>query len=126
LENIKDIDTNEIEAITPEEQFVLKVRGGDSNSPDESKRPTDPVGLSRSILHVLDDNPYCYCKINSVGPKALNAALAGFRLAAIAYSGRTKGTVLVLTQSEYTAIVAGNKTRGICSRIFPIPVTDQM
>ena len=109
-----------------EEKYTLKVKGGDNKSPDESKRPTDPVGLSRSILHVLDSNPSGYCKINSVGPVALNAAMAGFRLASISYSSRTKGTVLVMTQSEYTAQVAGNNTRGVCTRIFPIPVNYQL
>jgi hypothetical protein len=122
LENINE----QLEQRTENEPYTLKVRGGDIKSPDESKRPTDPVGLSRSILHVLESNPSGYCKINSVGATALNAAMAGFRLASIAYSARTKGTVLVLTQSEYTAIVAGNKTRGICTRIFPILVTNQL
>ena len=133
MENIKEnieIKTEEIkENITITETFepyVLKVKGGNFNSPDLSKRPTDPIGLSRSILHVLESNPQGFCKVNSVGPTALNATMAGFRLAAIAYSARTKGTVLVNTQSEYTAVVAGNNTRGICTRIFPIPVAFQL
>lgn len=114
------------EACEEEEKFTLRVRGGDPRSPDENQRPTDPIGLSRSILHVLESNPHAYCKLNSVGPTALAAALAGFRLASIAYSARTKGTVLVMTQSEYTAIIAGNRTRGVCTRIFPIPVAYQL
>lgn len=106
--------------------YTLKVRGGDIRSPDPEKRPTDPVGLSRSILHVLSSNPSGYCKVLSVGSTALSSAMAGFRLATTAYTSRTKGTVLVMTQSEYTAKIAGNPTRGVCTRIFPIPVSCQV
>ena len=104
------------------EPFTLKVRGG--NNPN--KPPTDPIGLSRSILHVLSENPDGYCKVLSVGPVALAASMAAFRLAAQQYSSRTKGTVLVNTQSEYTAFIAESKTRGVCTRIFPIPVSYQL
>jgi len=104
------------------EPFTLKVRGG--NNPN--KPPTDPSGLSRSILHVLSENPDGYCKVLSVGPVALAITMAAFRLSAAQYSARTKGTVLVNTQSEYTAFVAETKTRGVCTRIFPIPVSYQL
>ena len=40
---------------TNEDSFTIRVRGGDSNEPN--KKATNPVGLSRSILHVLDQNP---------------------------------------------------------------------
>lgn len=134
-ETVDDISTEESAAVViidnhdepdHESKFILKVRGGNPKTPDSDRRPTDPVGLSRSILHVLEENPEGYCKLHSVGPTALSCALAGFRLASMSYSARTKGTVLVMTQSEYTATVAGNKTRGVCTRIFPIPVAYQL
>ena len=102
------------------EPFTLKVRGGDAN------KKTDVNGLSRSILHVLEENPDGYCKVLSVGPIALSISMAAFRLAASELSYRTKGVVLVATQSEYTAFIADTKTRGICTRIFPIPVSYQL
>jgi hypothetical protein len=125
-EAIEETTNDGYEDISHESKFILKVRGGNSKTPDPDRKPTDPVGLSRSILHVLESNPHGYCKLHSVGPTALSSALAGFRLASISYSSRTKGTVLVMTQSEYTATVAGNKTRGVCTRIFPMPVAYQL
>jgi hypothetical protein len=100
--------------------YTLRVKGGDYKSEDESKRPTDPVGLSRSILHVLADNPDGWCKLNSVGATALNSAMSAYRLAAADYMQKTKGSELVCTQSEYTAVIASNPTKGICTRIFPV------
>ena len=99
---------------------TLKARGGDPNDPDESKRPTDPIGLSRSILHVLKDHEYV--RILSVGPTALNSTMTAFRLASREVESLTNGSVLVCRQSEYEAIVAGKKTKGVCTRIFGIPI----
>lgn len=45
---------------------ILKARGGDPNDVDENRRPTDPVGLSRSILHVLKEHEYV--RVLSVEP----------------------------------------------------------
>jgi len=118
--NDKDIKEEKFNEI--KEPFTLKVRGG--NNPN--KPPTEAVGLSRSILHVLSENPDGYCKVLSVGPIALATTMSAFRIAAAQYSARTKGTVLVNTQSEYTAVVAETKTRGVCTRIFPIPVSYQL
>jgi len=39
---------------TEKNTFTLRVRGGDSENSE--KKSTDPVGLSRSILHVLRQN----------------------------------------------------------------------
>jgi stage V sporulation protein SpoVS len=99
---------------------TLKARGGDPNDPDELKRPTDPIGLSRSVLHVLKDHEYV--RILSVGPTALNAVMTAFRLASRDIESLTNGSVLVCRQSEYTAEIAGKKAKGICTRIFAIDI----
>jgi hypothetical protein len=61
MENIEEpvtvVLTNEKKSNTNDPR-ILRARGGDFNNPDPSKRPTDPVGLSRSILHVLKDYEY--------------------------------------------------------------------
>jgi len=99
--------------------YTLKARGGDVNDPDPKRRPTDPVGLSRSILHVLANSDYV--RVLSVGPTALNSVMSAFRLASQAAESRTHGTVLVLRQSEYTAEIDGKPAKGVCTRIFGIP-----
>jgi hypothetical protein len=58
---------------------ILRARGGDPNDVDENRRPTDPVGLSRSILHVLKEHEYV--RVLSVGPTALASVMSAFRLA---------------------------------------------
>lgn len=99
---------------------ILKARGGDPNAEDPLKRPTDPVGLSRSILHVLKEHEYV--RILSVGPTALNSIMTAFRLASREVESLTNGSVLVCRQSEYNAEVAGKKTKGISTRIFAIDI----
>jgi hypothetical protein len=99
---------------------ILKARGGDPNAEDPTKRPTDPVGLSRSILHVLKEHEYV--RILSVGPTALNSIMTAFRLASREVESLTNGSVLVCRQSEYNAEVAGKKTKGISTRIFAIDI----
>jgi hypothetical protein len=99
---------------------TLRARGGDPNNPDPSRRPTDPVGLSRSIMHVLEDHEYV--RINSVGPVALNSVMAAFRIASREIESRTTGAVLVIRQSEYPATIDGKQTKGVCTRIFAIPI----
>lgn len=99
---------------------ILRARGGDPNDPDESKRPTDPVGLSRSILHVLKDHEYV--RVLSVGPTALSAVMSAFRLASREVESLTNGSVLVCRQSEYSAEIAGKKAKGISTRIFAIDI----
>ena len=49
------IENNEKKSNFNDER-TLRARGGDPNDPDPNRRPTDPVGVSRSILHVLKDN----------------------------------------------------------------------
>ena len=83
------------------------------------KGTTNPEGLSRSILHVLATNEFVQLK--SVGSPSEKVVMAAFRMAAREAESRTAGSVLVIRQSEYTAIVDGKPTRGVCSRIFPIP-----
>lgn len=99
---------------------ILRARGGDPNDPDESKRPTDPIGLSRSILHVLKDHEYV--RVLSVGPTALSAVMSAFRLASREVESLTNGSVLVCRQSEYSAEIAGKKAKGISTRIFAIDI----
>ena len=100
---------------------VLKARGGDPNDPDPNKRPTDPIGLSRSILHVLEDGNE-FVTVLSVGPTALSSVMASFRLASKEIQDRTSGTVLVCRQTEYNAEIAGKKAKGINTRIFGISI----
>lgn len=103
-----------------DDPHTLRVRGGDPNDPDPAKRPTDPVGLSRSILHVLERHEYV--RVLSVGPTAMNSVMTAFRLAAQVVEGKTHGSVLVTRQSEYSAEIAGKRAKGICTRIFAIPI----
>jgi hypothetical protein len=128
------VDTNTNEKLliqndnaAAEEKFIfandpntLRVRGGGDGSENPDKAPTDPVKLSRAILHVLGQNEYV--RILSVGPKALTITMKAFRLAAQEAESRTNGAVLVCRQSEYEAIVADKKTKGVCTRIFGIPI----
>ena len=99
---------------------ILKARGGDPNDSDENRRPTDPVGLSRSILHVLKDHEYV--RVLSVGPTALASVMSAFRLASREIESLTNGSVLVCRQSEYSAEIGGKKAKGVSTRIFAIDI----
>ena len=109
--------------IFPNDPCTLRVRGGggefDPLRPDK-KPPTDPVALSRAILHVLGKSEYV--RILSVGPIAEKIVMKAFRLASNEAESRTNGAVLVCRQSEYEAVVAGKTTKGVCTRIFGIPI----
>jgi len=39
---------------------------------------------------------------------------------------RTNGAVLVCRQSEYEAIIADKKTKGICTRVFGITIKEAL
>ena len=117
IENESNTDERFIFADDPN---TLRVRGALLESDGNSKKPTDPVALSRAILHILGKSEYV--RILSVGPNALSIAMKAFRLAANAAESRTNGAVLVCRQSEYEAIIANKKTKGICTRIFGIPI----
>ena len=119
-EPVSTIATNEKTKNNTNDPRILKARGGDPNAEDPLKRPTDPVGLSRSILHVLKEHEYV--RILSVGPTALNSIMTAFRLASREIESLTNGSVLVCRQSEYNAEVAGKKTKGISTRIFAIDI----
>ena len=108
----------------PGDTLTLKVRGGDFNPDMPERKPTDPVALSRAILHVLGKNEYV--RILSVGPKALTIAMKAFRIASSEAESRTNGAVLVCRQSEYEAIIANKKTKGVCTRIFGIPIKNAL
>lgn len=117
---IENNHCNDEKFIFADDPNTLRVRGGvyDPEKPD--KKPTDPVALSRAILHVLGKSEYV--RILSVGPNALAIVMRAFRLAALEAESRTNGAVLVCRQSEYEAIIANKKTKGICTRIFGIPI----
>ena len=57
-EPVSTIATNDKSKNNSNDPRILKARGGDPHAEDPLKRPTDPVGLSRSILHVLKDHEY--------------------------------------------------------------------
>lgn len=111
---------NEKTSKTKQDPRILRARGGDPNDEDPNKRPTDPVGLSRSILHVLKD--YEYVRVLSVGPTALTSVMSAFRLASREIESLTNGSVLVCRQSEYSAEINGKKAKGISTRIFAIDI----
>ena len=119
-EPVSTIATNDKPKNNTNDPRILKARGGDPNAEDPTRRPTDPVGLSRSILHVLKDHEYV--RVLSVGPTALNSIMTAFRLASREVESLTNGSVLVCRQSEYNAEVAGKKTKGISTRIFAIDI----
>lgn len=104
--------------------YTLRVRGGDPNDPDTKRRPTDAQALSRSILHVLASNPHGYVNVKSVGIPAMAIAMTAYRLAKAEVVRRTSGSTLVVSQTEYDAEIAGKTARGICTRIFGIPIRD--
>lgn len=106
--------------LTEKDPQTIRVRGGDPSSDDPARRPTKPDGLARSILHVLKE--YDYVKVLSVGPKALNTTMSAYRLAKNQATSVLDGHVLVCTQSEYVAYVGGKPTKGVCTRVFPIPI----
>lgn len=118
-EPVNKIATNEKKSKITDPR-ILKARGGDPNDPDDSRRPTDPIGLSRSILHVLKDHEYV--RVLSVGPTALSSVMSAFRLASREVESLTNGSVLVCRQSEYSAEIAGKKAKGISTRIFAIDI----
>jgi hypothetical protein len=99
---------------------TLRARGGSFDDPDPSKRPTDPVGLSRSILHVLAEHNYV--RVLSVGSVSLQQTMTAFRIAAQEVESKAQGVVLVARQSEYTAEVGNKRAKGVCTRIFAIPI----
>ena len=117
---IKNETASDERFIFKDDPQTLRVRGGDFNPDQPNKKPTDPVALSRAILHVLGQNEFV--RILSVGPKALNITMKAFRLASQEAESRTNGAVLVARQSEYEAVVADKKTKGVCTRIFGIPI----
>jgi len=111
----KDNKMNEINDDTKmksNDPQVLRAKGGET--------PTDPIGLSQSIIHVLKE--YDHVKILSVGPTALNSVMAAFRIASIEVATHTNGSVLVCRQSEYTAEINGKKAKGVSTRIFAIDI----
>jgi hypothetical protein len=112
LKNTKNLINNDYES------FTLRVRGGDSNN---SKKATNPVGLSRSILHVLRKNPEQWVNVQCVGAKSLFIASVAFQMAASEIESHSRSVRLVNTQWTYAAEIGGKPAKGICMRIFAIP-----
>jgi len=90
---------------------ALKVKGGSEN-------PTSPVGLSRSMLHVL--NEHGFVELLSVGAKSLDIAVSAYKLANIEIKKRHSGIVLVCAHTEDQAMIGDDKTRRTITRVFPI------
>lgn len=125
MENKNEVNTPAIETESwKKDPYTLRVKGGNQNDPDEKKRPTDPVGLSRSILHVLKNNEDGYVKLLSVGPTALYITMKAYRIAAVDIDRHSTGIRLAITQSEYLAEINQKTTKGICTRVFAIPVKE--
>ena len=106
-----------------DDPYTLYVRG---NSDDPKKPSTDPRGLSRSILHSLRQNPGGFVQLKTVGPTSLNIAMRAFRLACDITESRTKSVVLVMRQSEFTAMVKNKPTIAVCTRIISIEIKDAL
>jgi stage V sporulation protein SpoVS len=106
------------------QRVTLKVRGGEFDPAKPDKKPTDPNKLASAILKVLSKEDHV--RILSVGPRALNIAMQAFRIAAQEVESRTNGAVLVCRQSEYEAIIADKKTKGICTRVFGITIKEAL
>lgn len=120
IDNMDEFNVNQNVKRAKKDPRILRARGGDPNDPDETKRPTDPVGLSRSIVHVLKEHEYV--NVLSVGPTALSSVMKAFRLASIEAEIKSKGEVFVCRQSEYDAEIGGKKAKGVCTRIFAIHI----
>ncbi len=101
--------------------YTLRVKGGDSKSDDPNRKSTDPVGLSRSILHVLRQNPDQWVNVQCVGAKSLFIASIAFQMAANEIEKHSRAVRLVNTQWTYAAEIGGKPAKGICMRIFAIP-----
>ncbi|MBS1722399.1 MAG: hypothetical protein JSS66_05270 [Armatimonadetes bacterium] len=99
---------------------AIRVRAGDPKSTDPDKKPTNPEGLARSILRVLEKHEYV--QVYSVGPHALNITMAGYRCAKERFAKVLDGWVLICTQSEYVADIGGKPTLGVCTRMYPVPI----
>ena len=100
------------------ESFTLRVRGAGEGSNNKS---TDPVGLSRSILHVLRKNQEGWVNVQCVGAKSLFIASIAYQMAASEIEKYSKSVRLVNTQWTYATEIAGKPAKGICMRIFAIP-----
>jgi len=123
IENLDEpsiVAENEPKVRVKNDPRILRARGGDPNDVDENRRPTDPVGLSRSILHVLKEHEYV--RVLSVGPTALASVMSAFRLASREIESLTNGSVLICRQSEYSAEIGGKKAKGVSTRIFAIDI----
>ena len=104
---------------TDYDNFTLRVRGGDSSK--SGNKATNPVGLSRSILHTLRKNPEQWVNVQCVGAKSLFVASVAFQMAASEIESRARSVRLVNTQWTYEAEIGGKSAKGICMRIFAIP-----
>lgn len=117
IENLNNTKT--VNLINTSTSFTLRVRGGDSENSD--KKSTDPVGLSRSILHVLRQNQDGWVNVQCVGAKSLYIASIAFQLAASEIEKYSRSVRLVNTQWTYAAEIGGKPAKGINIRIFAIP-----
>jgi stage V sporulation protein SpoVS len=88
----------------------LKIKGGDN--------PTSPIGLSRSMLHVL--NEHGFVELWSIGDKAENVATAAYRLADEEVKKRHSGIVLLMSQAVDQTYIGKEKAYRVKTRVFPV------
>lgn len=119
IDNLNKSNTIDLNLHLKKDSFTLRVRGGEKENSD--KKSTDPVGLSRSILHVLRQNQDGWVNVQCVGAKSLYIASIAFQLAASEIEKYSRSVRLVNTQWTYAAEIGGKPAKGINMRIFAIP-----
>jgi|LauGreDrversion4_2_1035121.scaffolds.fasta_scaffold510254_2 hypothetical protein len=119
IDNLNSSRNLNLDNTSDKNSFTLRVRGGDSENSE--KKSTDPVGLSRSILHVLRQNQDGWVNVQCVGAKSLYIASIAFQLAASEIEKYSRSVRLVSTQWTYAAEIGGKPAKGINIRIFAIP-----
>lgn len=119
IDNLNKSNTIDLNLNLKKDSFTLRVRGGEKENSD--KKSTDPVGLSRSILHVLRQNQDGWVNVQCVGAKSLYIASIAFQLAASEIEKYSRSVRLVNTQWTYAAEIGGKPAKGINMRIFAIP-----
>jgi len=122
MENDSNVVYNNDTTVNLPQDYIIRVRGGNYNDTDINKRPTDPIGLSRSLLKMLLQNPEKVVKLQYVGKVAESIAHKAFRLASVEFDKAQHGLVLVNRESNYIATIGGRPAEGLCLRIFPIQV----
>jgi hypothetical protein len=97
---------------------ILRVRGGDPQDPDPTKRPTNPTALSRSILESLKESAVVH--VRSIGGNAERRVTEAYRLARAEHLRTTAdASQLVMSQTVFKA--DDGVSWGVCTSVFGIP-----